>query len=330
MKKIMVLMMFICSLFLYAAGKQEEKVQIASSGSINGFTPAKDINFIVGFDAGGAADIPARIVTKYMTKYAGVNVTVANIVGSGGRIAAKQVKNTKPDGYTLLHVPVGYYLQAALGNADFTYMDFEPITMWCDSWVGLAVRKDSYSSYKEFIASAKANPGKIRVGAVAGTLPQLAVLAIMHKEGVQFNLVDIGLNNKATELLGGRIDAYIDAVGVLQQYVKANQFNCLMTFAYEKTKVPGYENVPTAESLGYSNFDYLLQSFGLWAPKGTSKEVIDYYVDLIRKCSVDKDCIAELNKLGYGARYEEASDYTIICEKVLSQTKIAVTEILKK
>ena len=135
--------------------EEEAAVDTAAQGE-EAFKPEKDISFIVGFDAGGTADIPARIVAKYMSKYAGVNVVVSNITGSGGQVAAEQVKAMDPDGYTLLHVPVGYYLQAALGNADFTYEDFTPVTMWCDSWVALAVKADSpYETYEDFISAVR-------------------------------------------------------------------------------------------------------------------------------------------------------------------------------
>ena len=74
-----------------------------------GWKPEKDVTFIVGFDAGGTADIPARVVAKYMSDYSGVNVTVANIVGASGQVAARQVMEAEPDGYTLLHVPAVSY-----------------------------------------------------------------------------------------------------------------------------------------------------------------------------------------------------------------------------
>lgn len=310
-----------------AAKAEDAKTEAAKTE----FKPEKDINFVVGFDAGGTADIPARIVAKYMSKYAGVNVTVSNVVGSSGRVAANQVKGTAPDGYTLLHVPVGYYLQAALGNADFTYEDFEPITMWCDSWVGLVVRGDSpYNTYEEFIAAAKANPGTIKVGSVSGTLPQLATLAIVDKEDVEFNMVDLGSNNKATELLGNRIDAYIDGLAQFKQYVEGGDFKCLMAFSYDDMKIPGYDNLPSAESLGFTDFDYLLQSFGLWAPKGTDPAAVEYYANLIKQVSEDPECIEELNALGYGARYDDPAEYKENCKNVLDGTKKAVEGILKQ
>ena len=70
--------------------EEEAAVDTAAQGE-EAFKPEKDISFIVGFDAGGTADIPARIVAKYMSKYAGVNVVVSNITGSGGQVSADQV-----------------------------------------------------------------------------------------------------------------------------------------------------------------------------------------------------------------------------------------------
>lgn len=293
------------------------------------FKPTKDITFVVGFDVGGTADIPARIIAKYMSKYAGVNVNVTNIIGSSGRVAADRVMKGNVDNHTLLHVPVGYYMQAALGQANFTYKDFEPVTLWCDSWVGLVVNADSpYQTYEEFVQAAKDNPGQLRLGTVAGTLPQLASLAIADKEGIELNMVDIGTNNKATELMGKRIDGYIDGIGQFKQYVDSGDFRCLMAFGLSGSEFPGYPGLPAAEDLGYSNIEYLLQSFGMWAPKGTSPAAIEYYSNLIKTVSEDPECQAELNALGYGTTWMDTADYTEMCGMVLDQTTEAIEVFL--
>lgn len=324
---LLVLIVFGMSLWAGGTGETASESVVAVSGE---FKPTKDITFVVGFDAGGTADIPARIVTKYMAKYSTEDVIVTNIVGSSGRVAANKIKTTAVDNHTLLHVPVGYFLQSALGVADFTYKDFSPVTLWCDSWVGLVVRADSrFKSYAELVSYAKQNPGQVRIGSVAGTLPQLAALSIEAKEGVKLNIVDIGLNNKATELLGGRIDAYIDGIGQYKQFVESGDFRCLMAFGRSGSTFPGYPGLLAAGDAGYSNIDYLLQSFGMWMPKETDKAVVEYYANLIEKVSKDADCIAELNKLGYGPRYESPETYTQICESVLNDTISAVQASLK-
>ena len=150
-----------------SAPTSSQQATVVSESDNDTFKPTKDITFVVGFDVGGTADIPARIIAKYMSKYAGVNVNVTNIIGSSGRVAADRVMKGNVDNHTLLHVPVGYYMQAALGQANFTYKDFEPVTLWCDSWVGLVVNADSpYQTYEEFVQAAKDNPGQLRLGTV--------------------------------------------------------------------------------------------------------------------------------------------------------------------
>ncbi len=311
-----------------ATAKNENSAGETPQGESGGaWTPEKDITFVVPFEAGGAADIPARIVARYMDKYCDKAITVVNMPGSGGRIGAKEVMKSEPDGYTIMHVPVGWYMQYATGVADFSYEDFENITMWCDSWVGLVVNANSpYQTYEDFIAAAKEGENKITVGAVTGTLPVLAEMAIEQKEGVKFNMVDFGTGAKAPELLGGRVDAYVDGVGAIKSYVDGGQFRCLAVFAHDK--VPGFEDVPTTEELGYTDFDYLLQSFGLWAPKGTPKGAVEYYANLVKQAAEDPECQAELEALGYGATSMTPEEYAAMCKTVQDSTTEAVNKML--
>lgn len=310
-----------------AQEKGSEAGETAADAAAETWAPEKDITFVVPFEAGGAADIPARIVAKYMDKYCDKAITVVNMPGSGGRIGAKEVMRSEPDGYTIMHVPVGWYMQYATGVADFSYEDFENITMWCDSWVGLVVNAESpYQTYEDFIAAAKEGENKITVGAVTGTLPVLAEMAIEQKEGVKFNMVDFGTGAKAPELLGGRVDAYVDGVGAIKSYVDGGQFRCLAVFAHEP--VPSFPDVPTVESLGYTDFDYLLQSFGMWAPKGTPEGAVNYYADLVRQAAEDPECQAELEALGYGAVSMNPEDYAAMCKTVQDSTTEAVKGML--
>ena len=325
-KVLLALLMTIGLVACQGSGEENQKENVGVELNEDGtWTPKDDVNFIVGFDAGGTADIPARIMAKYLTSHSEVNFSVTNIVGSGGRVAAEQVKNSEVDPHTIMHLATGHYLQAATGVADFTYLDFTPVTTWVNSWLGLAVSADSkYKTYEEFIDAARKNPNEVVVGTVSGTLPQLAVLAIQEKEDVQFKLVDLGLNNKATELLGGRIDAYVDGLGNLGQYSKADQFEILVKFSQENEETPGFEDVPSAESLGYKEFDYIKQPFGLWMTKDTPKEVVDYYVNLFNEVAKDEEFIEELASFGYGSVISTQEEYIQDCENMLEQTKNAV------
>lgn len=286
-----------------AETKGEEK---SESGT---YEPTKSFQFVVPFEAGGNSDIPARIFAKYMSKYSSQSVEVVNITGAGGRVGAKEVMNAEPDGSTLLMQPVGYPMQYSMGVADFTYEDFDMIGTWCDSSLALVVKADSpYQTMDDLINAAKEKPETIKMGSVTGTLPLFAILEIEKQKDVKFHKVDLSGGSKAPELLGGRVDGYIDGFASVKQYIDGDQFKCLAVI--NDTDIAGYEQLDTFKELGFTNFDYLKQTFGMWAPKGTPKEAIDYVNNLIKQASEDPECIAEMTALSYDTAYSTVEDYT--------------------
>lgn len=271
--------------------------------------PNEDITFVVPFNAGGNSDIPARIFAKYMTKYSDVEVKVTNIVGAGGKAGAREVMKADNDGSMLIMQPVGYPMQYALGVAEFTYEDFQPIGQWLDSTLAVVVNAESsYMTMDDLVAAAKADPGVIKMGSVTGTLPLFATIEIEMQKGVEFNKVDLAGQSKAPELLSSRIDGYIDGFGAVKQYIDSGQFRCLGIIS--DVKVNGYESIPTFTEAGFSDYQYLKQAFGLWAPKGTPAPIIDYINNLIKEAATDPDCIAEINALGISPAYNSVEEYT--------------------
>lgn len=308
----------------FASGGADE-AKTADSGDAGPFVPEKDILFVVPFSAGGNSDIPARIFAKYMTKYSEVEVKVTNIVGSGGKTGAKEVMKADPDGSMLIMQPVGYPMQYGLGVADFTYEDFAPIGQWLDSTLAIVVRAESeFKTMEDLLTAAKARPEKIKMGSVTGTLPLFAIIDIELQKDVLFHKVDLAGASKAPELLSGRIDGYIDGFGALKQYIESGQFRCLGVIA--DTPIKGFEDIPTYPDLGFDDFDYLKQSFGLWAPKGTPTAIVEYINNLIYQAANDPECIEELEALAYLPAYTTVEEYTRIMartyEKFVETAKI--------
>jgi tripartite-type tricarboxylate transporter receptor subunit TctC len=220
-----------------------------TKSEIKEYVPKKEINFVVPFDAGGNSDIPARIFSKYMSKYSAKQVKVVNIVGSGGKVGANEVKKAEPDGSMLVMQPVGYPMQYALGTADFTYKDFEPVGLWLDSSLAIVVNaKSEYKTLDDLINAAKAKPGTIKIGSVTGTLPLFAAIEIELQKGVEFNKVDLAGSSKAPELLGNRIDGYIDGFGAVKQYIESGEFRCLGII--NDNEVVGYDSLDTFCDVG--------------------------------------------------------------------------------
>lgn len=280
----------------------------AVAGAQAGDFPSKPITFVVPFDAGGTADIPARILAKYMGKYSAKPVNVVNIVGAGGAIGAREVMRAKPDGYTVLHIPAGFPMQYALGSVDFSYKDFESVCVWLDSYLAIVVRADSkYKTLADLVNAARGKPDAVKLGTVSGTLPFFAGLKIEDHEKVNFKNMDLGAGAKAPELLGGRIDTYIDGFGAVQAFIKGGQFRALGVYA--NSRLPGWDNIPTFKEMGYQNTAFLDQMFGMWAPKGTPEAQLDYIGELVRKATEDPAYQADVRKLSYGPRYTPRNEY---------------------
>ncbi|WP_409967996.1 tripartite tricarboxylate transporter substrate binding protein [Bengtsoniella intestinalis] len=275
----------------------------------SGWTPTEDITFIVPYEAGGNSDIPARVMVQYMNEYSDVEISVTNITGSSGRTGFMEGMDADPDGTTIMLHSAGFIMQYGLGLADFTYEDAEPIGYLIDSTMAVVVSADSpYETMDDFIAAAAAAPGEIKFGSVSGTLPLFGVLQIEEETGVEFNKVDLSSNSKAPELLSGRIDGYIDGFGSLKQYIDSGDFRCLGIIGSEKQA--GYEDIPTFEELGFENYGYLKQDFGVWAPAGTPTEAVEYINNLIQLASENPDCIADLAQINFAPKYATTEQYT--------------------
>jgi len=120
--------------------------------------------------------------------------------------------------------------------------------------------------------------------------------------------VDIAGASKAPELLSNRIDGYIDGFGAVKQYVESGQFRCLAIIS--DVKIKGFEEIPTFSEAGFSDYEYLKQDFGLWAPKGTPAPVVNYINNLIKLAATDQECIDELQALAYSPAYTTVQEYT--------------------
>lgn len=235
--------------------------------------PARDVQWIIPYPAGSATDLPARVYQPYFEEALGGTMIVTNMPGSAGTVAAAELMNTKADGYTISSFLPSLLIPYILGSVDFYYDDFEVICQYGVINHGLVVRADSpYQTLEELLEAARENPGLMNLGGSFNHVQQIALLELRNLSGADFNVVEIGGTAiKAPELLSGRVDAYIDAFSACASYINSGEFRCLAVFADERD--PFFPDVPTARECGYDiSYDF---SFGLMAPKGTPKEILD-------------------------------------------------------
>lgn len=334
MKKVLCVILVLTLLVsaAFANGQQEggnSSSQPATSVGANdgSWTPTKAITWIVPYEAGGNSDVQARVMAKYMTKYSAQPVNIVNINGASGRAGAQEAMKAAPDGYTYLMQPGSYPLGYAVGTTKFSYKDFEMVTKWVDSSVVLVVNsKSGITTFDQFVQKSKANSGQVKMGVRTGTTPLFAALYLQNVADVEFNLVDLS-ESKAPELLSQRIDAYIDGIGATKQYILSGDFNCLVAFT--DVPIPEMETIPTLKDLGYSGFEYLQQSYGIWAPKGTPRAAVDYVNNLVKQASQDSDCIKEMRNLGVSPAWLSVEEYTVRMSKVYADYQEAAKAIRK-
>lgn len=274
----------------------------SASGSGSGATetswPEKTVNIIVPFSAGGDTDFNARTMAQYLSEEWGVSVVVSNVTGSGGSIAANQVKNSSPDGYTILCNHATLNINSASGIIDWDYSDLQ---MGCIFAIGqpesIIVRGDApWDSIEDLIADSKANPGTITMAASTGATTQWAPIAL-NNAGAQLNIVDAGsASDRIPALLGGHVDVITNSLATVKDYLATGEFKCLATCGTERSET--YPDIPTLEECGVDcAYD---MSYTFFFPAGTDQAIVDKLESTVQK-------IVETNT-DYAADIEEAYD----------------------
>jgi len=243
--------------------------------------PAKPVNFVVAFAAGGNSDYNARAIAKYLSKELGQPVVVSNIAGSGGSIAAAQVKDAKADGYTVLVSQISMNIAEAVGMVNFGYRDFSPVCVFSRAADEvLVVRADApWNSLQELIEDTKKNPGKYKLTANTGASTQWTAVGLQGA-GARFNVVSSGgSGERLTLLLGKHVDIIPMPWNMVEDYVKTNKFKVLATVSPERS--PQLPGVPSLKELGIGGSYYYYNT--LFMPKGTDPAVVEALSKAVEK-----------------------------------------------
>ncbi|NYE22102.1 tripartite tricarboxylate transporter substrate binding protein [Pigmentiphaga litoralis] len=240
----------------------------------SGAYPARPIELIVPFAAGGGTDVLARTLAEAARPHLSQQLIVINRAGASGGVGWAELINAKPDGYKLAIITVEITMIPHMGVVKFTADDVTPIVRLNADPATIAVRADSpYKTIEDFLAAARKTPDAMRVGnAGPGSLGHLAAAALGDKTGTQLNHVPFrGANPAVLDLLGGHIEAVAVTPVEVATYVAAGKIRPLAVMA-DKRIAAGWEQVPT---LRERQIDLVIQGWrGLAAPKGTPPEVL--------------------------------------------------------
>jgi len=256
---------------------------IALAGMAHGHSwPQKSVRFIVPFPPGGATDISARMVGQKLTEIWGQTVIIENRGGAGGGVGAAEAARAAPDGYTFFF-PSGSVMTANQHiYAKMAYnpeKDFVPVTNVVSGPQVLVVAANSpYKNVKELIDAAKAQPGKLTFGhAGIGSQTHLAAENFVNAAGI--NAIQVpykGEGPSLAGLVGGDTTFLVTNVAAALGYIQSGRLRALgVTSKVDFPQLPGVP--PIAKTLpGFENAGW----FGIVAPTGTSKEIIQkVYLD---------------------------------------------------
>lgn len=238
------------------------------------WAPAKSLQIVVPFGAGGDTDVNARLFAKYLSKELGVNVGVTNTSGAAGMTGTQQVLDAQPDGYTMLwsHTEILIPYIAGTSAIQISDLDVAGIGMLTDTTV-LAVRSDAaFQSVDELVTAAQAAPGDIEFGMSTGGYPHLIGIALEDELDVDFNLVNIGGNaDKITALLGGHTDVINVEYALAKDYFDSGAFTCIGLLSAERNDL--FPEIPTLVEMGYDLEFNKFFFFGF--PQGTPDVILD-------------------------------------------------------
>ncbi|MGZ5230957.1 MAG: Bug family tripartite tricarboxylate transporter substrate binding protein [Burkholderiales bacterium] len=236
--------------------------------------PTKPIRMIVNFAAGGSTDVIARSMSSKLSETLGQQVVVDNRVGVGGNIGLEAVAKSPPDGYTLLHSSDGTILinpHLYKMNVDVA-KDLDPVAPTAKAAIFFVVRSGlPIKNLAEFVAYAKANPGKLNYGSAGnGTLQHVAAEMMMRVANIQVTHVPYkGSQQVLVDLLGGQIDFTFD-LGAAIPHIKSEKVRLLAVPGNARS--PFFPDTPTMAEAG-TNVDITWLS-GVYAPAGTPREIV--------------------------------------------------------
>jgi tripartite-type tricarboxylate transporter receptor subunit TctC len=262
--------------------------------------PTRAVTMYVPYAAGGPTDTVARVVAQAMTKPLGQTVLVENRPSAGGFLAPEQVKNAKPDGYTILIHHIGMATTPAL----YRQLRFNPLSDF--DYIGLIndvpmtlIAKPNFpaNNFKEFLAYIKANKEKVNY-ANAGIGAASHLCGMLFMSAIQTEIQTIPYKGTApamNDLLGGQVDFMCDQTTNTTSQIKSGKVKVYGVTS--KKRVPSLPEIPTLDEQGLKGFEVGIWH-GLYGPKGMPKPVLNKLVAALQESVKDEGVKKRFTDLG--------------------------------
>jgi tripartite-type tricarboxylate transporter receptor subunit TctC len=257
-----------------------------------------------------------RVIAENAGKILGQPIVVENKPGAGGTLPASTVVTSTPDGYTIGQSPLGIFRMGYVQKMTWDPLkDLSYIINLTGYTFGLTVPANSpFKNWQDFVAYAKANPGKVSFGSAGGNLtsPHLTMERIAEAAGIQLNHVPYkGSADLAQALLGGHVMAAADSSAFVP-YVEGGKARLLNVWG--EKRMARFPSVPTLRELG---IDIVQTSpYGLVAPKGTPPAVVKKLHDAFKKALEEKSSVDALARYDMLPNYMSSEQYTQFAQEV--------------
>jgi tripartite-type tricarboxylate transporter receptor subunit TctC len=270
------------------------------AGTASAQYPNRNVNMVVPFAAGGPTDTVARVLAQAMGKPLGQTVIVENKPSAGGILGPEQVKNAKPDGYTILIHHIGMATTPTL----YRQLRYNPLTDF--EYIGLvnevpmtiiANEKVPAKDLKEFLAYIKANKDKVTY-ANAGIGAASHLCGMLFMSAIQTDLLTVpykGTGPAMNDLLGGQVTFMCDQTTSTTSQIKSGKVKVYGITAAQR--VASLPEVPTLQEQGLKGADVAIWH-GLYAPKGTPREALDKLVGALQAALKEDEVRKRFTDLG--------------------------------
>jgi tripartite-type tricarboxylate transporter receptor subunit TctC len=261
--------------------------------------PVKPIKLIVPYTPGSPVDVLARVVTQPVAARLGQGIVIDNRPGAGTTLGTKMAASAEPDGYTLLIGATSFILSFSLyQNLDYDARSFVPVAMLAHSPQVLVIAPSvPASTVAEFVAYAKANPGKLNFGFGLGTLPQILGESFKVVTGTEIASIPYkGGAQAITDMLGGRIDMNFGTTATLLPLIQQGKVRALAVTT--QARAADLPDVPTMIESGLLQLA-LIFSAGLLAPAGTPAEIVARLNVELNEAMQTPELAASMRKLGF-------------------------------
>jgi len=283
--------------------------------------PARPIRLVVASSAGGASDILARMLGQKMTEELGQQIVVDNRGGASGVIGTDIVAKANPDGYTLLIIQPSLTINPNMMKK-MPYdavRDFAPIVQVVDAAQMLTVNPSlSAKGVKDLIALAGSKPGQLTFGSPGvGTSPHITAEFFKLKAGVDMRQIAFkGSGPAFVSLISGEVSAMFATVLSSMPHVKSGKIRALGVTTLKRVQV--MPDVPTLAETALPGFE-TSQWFGILAPKGTPRRIIDRLYQAISRASSRADVKERLAAQGVEVVNRKPEEFAALIKREIAQ-----------